>query len=275
MRQPERDLRLAQQRLDLGHALRAAPPGSFDSMRITRSAELLGHVLAAALPAQRQRRILDLHRERRDVVLAVERHDAAQHLVGHDAERVDVAAVVVAVPARALGRDVLGRARDLLLLAGLVHEARDAEVDDLDGVAALAALHEHDVVGLDVEVDDALLVRGAQRLRDLAQDGDRARRLDARRLAQHARRATAPSRYSMTKKTRPSASSPKSVTSQMYALPTFEAARASCAELLQRLGVARDVGAQQLERDLLLEVDVLATRYTLPMPPSPIFERMR
>ncbi len=37
----------------------------------------------------------------------------------------------------------------------------------------------------------------------------------------------APSRYSMTKKTRPSSTSPQSVTSQMYGLPMREAARAS------------------------------------------------
>jgi hypothetical protein len=137
-----------------------------------------------------------------------------------------------------------------------VHEARDAEVDDLDRVVPLADRQEHDVVGLDVEVDDALLVRRAERLRDLAQDGQRARPFDAGRLAQHAaERLPVEVLHDEEDPSVGELAEVRDVTDVGAA--GLGGRPRLAAELLQRLGVARDVGPQQLERDLLLEVDVL------------------
>ena len=52
----------------------------------------------------------------------------------------------------------------------------DAEVEDLDDVALAVALDEHDVVGLEVAVDDAGGVRVLEAAQDLADDLERARR---------------------------------------------------------------------------------------------------
>jgi hypothetical protein len=85
--------------------------------------------------------------------------------------------MVVALAADALGRKVVGRAHDARLGRGALglrlgaDEAGDAEIHHLDHAAAPAAGGQHDVVGLDVEVDDALVVGGAEGLARLAQNG--------------------------------------------------------------------------------------------------------
>ena len=75
-----------------------------------------------------------------------------------------------------LGRDVVHRA-DRLVGHGLglgLREARDAEVHHLDA----AVLQQHDVLRLDVAVDDAALVRVLQRLQDLHRKVQRLAPLD-------------------------------------------------------------------------------------------------
>jgi hypothetical protein len=111
-----------------------------------------------------------LHRHR-DLVLAVERDVAGEHLEQHDAERVDVRLAVDVVAERLLGRDVVGRAEHAAVggQALVVERAGDAEVGDL----GRALLVDQDVLGLDVAVDDAARVRGAERARDLDRVGDR------------------------------------------------------------------------------------------------------
>ena len=97
-----------------------------------------------------------------------------QHLVENRTQRVDVAARVrgAALALRLLGADVehgpheRPRARQLRL-RGLVE--REAEVGELGS----AALLDQDVRGLDVTVNDAGLVRGADGLGDLLRDRDR------------------------------------------------------------------------------------------------------
>ena len=108
------------------------------------------------------------------------------HLVQDHAERVDVDAPVgVAAAGGLLGRHVLGRAEHgaragQARLGGAPPSAggdlRDAEVDDLDEVGAAVAIGQEHVLGLEIAVDDALVVRGAERARDLRGDPDRAQR---------------------------------------------------------------------------------------------------
>jgi len=104
--------------------------------------------------------------------------------------------------ARGLGRHVLGRPEHHALLRDAplgdvrIADLGDAEVEDLHEVERLLALgdrvepglvrdlpdqlaaplapREHDVLGLEVAVDDPLGVRGPQRARHLVHDGDRA-----------------------------------------------------------------------------------------------------
>ena len=103
-------------------------------------------------------------------VVALERESPRQHFVEHDARGVDVRARVRAVAPRLLGRHVVHRAERLLReRVGGVGEAGDAEVSDLD---AAVAKH-HDVLRLDVAVDDAARMRVRERLHDLRDEVQR------------------------------------------------------------------------------------------------------
>jgi hypothetical protein len=196
------------------------------------------------------------------VVLVPEWADAGQHLVGHGAQRIDVAAMVVALAADALGRQVVGGAHHPLLGRGVLgrllgaDQAGDAEVDHLDHAAAPAGRGQHDVVGLDVEVDDPLLVRGAQRLAGHAQGRDRA--VDGQVLVhlQHGAQA-----------------GPVDELHHVEDLPVGELAEVGhvanvraadlrrrarlLAKTLNRLGIAGAGRQQGLQGHALLEVDVL------------------
>ena len=111
-----------------------------------------------------------LHRDGH-LVLAVEGDVPDEHLVEHDAERVDVGLPVDVVAERLLGRDVVRRAEHAAVGGQplLLQRAGDAEVGDLGG----ALLVDEDVLRLDVAVDDAARVRGAERAGDLDRVGDR------------------------------------------------------------------------------------------------------
>ena len=102
-------------------------------------------------------------------VLVVEGRPADDHLIQHDAEGVDVAAEVDGAALGLLGREVGGRAHHGARLGeGLLGVAApgDAEVGDLD----LAAGVDQHVAGLDVAVDDAVLVGEGQRGGDVGAD---------------------------------------------------------------------------------------------------------
>jgi hypothetical protein len=130
----------------------------------------LGRGVRPQAPQRRRRDVLMLAEELA-LTLALERRPSGEHLEEDAAERVDIGAVIdLAGAAALLGRHVRRRsdhqAAVRLLRRRLVPEQLgDAEVEH-DG--ALAALHllvadEHDVIGLEIAVDDAARVGGGQR----------------------------------------------------------------------------------------------------------------
>ena len=90
--------------------------------------------------------------------------------------------VPITEPAAVCVRAVLDRSRD-----AEVHDQRVAAVRH----RILGRLLDHDVLGLEVAVHDALLVRGGQALRDLLRDLDHALERQRACLAQHLRQRLA------------------------------------------------------------------------------------
>jgi hypothetical protein len=126
-------------------------------------------------------------RQRLGDVVATERPPPGEHLEQHGTEGPDVRTLVHRPAARRLGRHVRGRAenhpglrhrrcRDGRRLRharrrarGRVHRLREPEVEDLH-----RAISTHlDVRGLQIAMDDRLLVRGFECLGDLLRDGQR------------------------------------------------------------------------------------------------------
>ena len=96
----------------------------------------------------------DLHR-----LLALERLLAGEHLVHHDADRVDVAAGVGDAAGHEFGGEVGDRAEQGGAGRGVrAGRAGEAEVADLDA----PVVGEQHVLGLEVAVHDAGLVRGRE-----------------------------------------------------------------------------------------------------------------
>ena len=115
---------------------------------------------------QRARLVGNLHNGDGNRPVAVKGQLAGQHLVQHNADRVDVGAGIGALALGLLGADIMHRA-DRLVADGLAlraGEAGNAEVHHLDG----AVRQQHNVLRLDVAVDDALgvgVLQGAEHLR--------------------------------------------------------------------------------------------------------------
>ncbi len=104
-----------------------------------------------------------------------------RQLVEDDADRVEIAAVIELGAAGLLGRHVLGRAADEAgagergaLVVGAVDDLGDAEVEHLDEVGLVAPLLHHDVLGLEIAVDDAGAVRVGERREHLGDDAHHA-----------------------------------------------------------------------------------------------------
>ena len=96
--------------------------------------------------------------------VGVIRQVAGRHLIEHDAERIQVAARVGIEPLRLLGRNIVHRADGLAaaLLADIFQRG-DTEIRHLDHVV----IRDHDVLRLDVAVNDAVRMRVLERFCDL------------------------------------------------------------------------------------------------------------
>ena len=101
-------------------------------------------------------------------ILTVERHATGETLVGHDAQRINVAATVERLRLGLLGTHVVRRADRHSGPGQLAarRRLRDAEVGD----HRVPVLIEHDVVGLDVAMDDFLLVGVGERAAHFGED---------------------------------------------------------------------------------------------------------
>ena len=101
--------------------------------------------------------------EERQRVGRSEGHLSGGELVEHDAARVHVAPAVERLVAALLRRHVVGRSDHPARVTAAAVRERDAEVADLHDLAGttvvVLVLHEHDVVGFHVTVDDAAQVR--------------------------------------------------------------------------------------------------------------------
>ena len=125
-----------------------------------------------------------------------ERHLAGEHLVEQDAQRIEVAALIGALVAGLLRRDVVRRPHegagigDLTVRVVAVEELHQAEVEHLDEVVIVVLPQEHDVGRLQVAVDDPQRMRLSQRAADLLRHVDdallRERALLLHRLRQRA-----------------------------------------------------------------------------------------
>jgi hypothetical protein len=168
---------------DLPHVLRAA-----SGVLLEHAGDDLEEAGGERALRRRRRRVPGEDRlDELDRVAPLERPSAREHLVEQDAEGEDVAARVDRVAPGLLGRHVGERPHDRALEGAVApaprggvrvprrREAGEAEVEHLHETA----LGQHDVAGLDVPVDDAVLVRVGEGLRHLPRNGHQGRRLQA------------------------------------------------------------------------------------------------
>ena len=131
----------------------------------------LCHGALCDLDGQRLRVVRDLLAGHLHHVVCVEGELAREHLVHHDAHRVQVALGVGLVSPRLLGADIVDAAHRLPAVLDLVlrpGDAGDAEIHH----PQLAVVQQHDVLGLDVPVDDAVAVGVVEGAEDLADEVD-------------------------------------------------------------------------------------------------------
>ena len=200
--------------------------------------------------ARRLALVLDPDRERR---VALERDSPGRHLVKDDAERVDVGAGVDRLALDLLrahvfrGPDHDPRPGDALPL----ERAGDTEIHDVDA----AALVDHDVLRLEVAVDDAVAVGLGQAPGDLQGDrhGPAGRQLSD--LADEALEVLAVDIFhgDVGRALRPA-----DVEHAADILVDDRAGRLELvAETLDRLGVGGHFGPEELQGDLLVELGVV------------------
>lgn len=110
----------------------------------------------------------------RELVVATERRHADEHLEDEHAERPPVGGDVGAMTEDELGREVLGGADDAVATRRL-HLHGEAKVDQADVTFDV----EHDVLGLEIAVDDVARVNVLERQRDFGCVEAHMRRLEA------------------------------------------------------------------------------------------------
>ena len=100
--------------------------------------------------------IVHMHNCDSNGVIAVEGLSSREHLIHHSSHGVDIALCVGNIAACLLGADIVNASDGLIGsgLAFLTGELGDTEVHDLDS----AVSEHHDVLGLDIAVNDALIV---------------------------------------------------------------------------------------------------------------------
>ena len=105
----------------------------------------------------------------RDRILPGKRQISGHHLIDRNAERIDVASLIAESPLRLLRRDIVNRShrRGGHRLGG--NGTRNSKVRHLD----LAIPRNHDVLRLDVAVNDVLFMRRLHALCDLNRNADR------------------------------------------------------------------------------------------------------
>ena len=144
------------------------------------SANAAGMARSGAMVRGSIRELRQVQHQRPRRSIAGKRQAPVEQLVEHDAQRVEIAATVECKASSLLGAHVL---RGAAHQTGKAHEpgrggdvAADdlgqPEVDDLDHVEAGPQRLEHDVVGLEVSVDDAECMGLVERGESLAQDVD-------------------------------------------------------------------------------------------------------
>ena len=111
------------------------------------------------------------------MIVADKRQLAAQHFINDDGEAVDVRAPVELFAQQLFRRHIHGGAEHEACLGQIIGAVvgdglSDAEVEDFNVIAVAALAGDHDVVGLEVAVDDAERVGGSQRLSNLISNVD-------------------------------------------------------------------------------------------------------
>ena len=141
---------------------------------------------------------------------------------------------------------------------------REPEVEHLD----VAVRRDLDVGGLQVAVDDALLVRRFERLGDLPGDGERLGESGSGPRADAARPASALRRAPCTSARTPSPSSRPWIVRDVRMIQRRRAAAPRARTAPGGRGRSANASRQDLDRDVATELRV-ASRYTSPMPPAP------
>ena len=139
------------------------------------------------LRARRRRLCLEVREHHRDVRVTPKRRLPDEALVEHAAERVDIRPPVDLLTGDLLGSDVVDGAQQVAVVAdsGLLGDPlREPEVRQVDVVGAVRARArvEQHVGGLHVAMHEAARMGRIQRDRDLREDADRVRRVQAAAL---------------------------------------------------------------------------------------------
>ena len=215
----------------------------------------------------------ELRRARGEDPFAHHRHRApaegalpGQHLEEDDPQRVEVRPRVDRLAERLLRRHVVGRPehradpRELRRgpaarrLGGRV-DLGDPEVEDLHEVRVAVVLDEHHVLGLEVAVDDARGVRGAERRGDAPQDVNRA--FERQRAVLQLVAQAAPRDVLEDEEERAVAQAAEVGGRGDVGVLDVPGGDGLALEAREDLGALREVGVEHLERDALAHVHVL------------------